>query len=146
MDKGYPDRNGYLTLYPKLRYHQSQFQNEHPRNAQAAFNRAHSSLRSCIGRSFGVLKQKWKMLNRMQKFIVETQIQIIVVTFALHNYIRINESIDPIIQVPEQYPNFIPSNELCEGTSPSEESRRGRPSTMKETRNIIATSLWRDRR
>ena len=47
--------------------------------------------------------------------------------------------------MPKQYPNFIPSNELCEDTSPSEESLRGRPSKMKENRNIIAASLWRDR-
>ena len=107
VDKAYLDRNGYLTPYPKLRYHKSQFQHEPPQNAQEAFNHAHSSLRSCIERSFGVLKQRWKILNRMQKFSVKTQIQIIVATFALHNYIRINSFTDLVFQVLEQYPNFI---------------------------------------
>ena len=45
----------------------------------------------------------------------------------------------------EQYLNFIPSEELCEDTSPSEESVRGRSSKMKEIRNVIAASLWRGR-
>ncbi|GKD78460.1 ALP1-like protein isoform X1, partial [Tanacetum coccineum] len=46
VDKGYPDRNGYLVPYSKTRYHQSQFENEPPNNMQEAFNRKHSSLRS----------------------------------------------------------------------------------------------------
>ncbi|GKC59652.1 ALP1-like protein isoform X2 [Tanacetum coccineum] len=63
VDKGYPDRNGYLVPYSKTRYHQSQFENEPPNNKQEAFNRKHSSLRSYIERSFGVLKKRWKILD-----------------------------------------------------------------------------------
>ena len=46
----------------------------------------------------------------------------------------------------EQHPNFIPSEELCEDTSPSEESVRGRSSKMKEISNVISASLWHGRR
>ncbi|CAH9137098.1 unnamed protein product, partial [Cuscuta epithymum] len=56
VDKGYPERDGYLTPYPKTRYHQSEFRGANPRGVQEIFNRAHSSLRSCIERAFGVLK------------------------------------------------------------------------------------------
>ena len=48
-------------------------------------------------------------------------------------------------QVLEQFPNFIPLDELQEDTSPSEESGRGRSTKMKDIRNVIAASLWRDR-
>ncbi|GJZ00359.1 ALP1-like protein isoform X1 [Tanacetum coccineum] len=44
VDKGYPDRKGYLVPYPKTRYHKSQFENEPPKNMKEAFNRSHSSL------------------------------------------------------------------------------------------------------
>ncbi|CAH9086232.1 unnamed protein product [Cuscuta europaea] len=87
VDKGYPDRKGYLVPYPKIRYYQSQFENELHTNAEEAFNRAHSSLRSCIERSFGVLKKRWRLLKRMSKFSINTQIDVIVAAFALHNYI-----------------------------------------------------------
>lgn len=141
VDKGYPDRKGYLVPYSKLRYHQSQFQNELPNNAQEAFNRAHSSLRSCIERSFGVLKQRWKILNRMPQFTIATQTRIIVATFALHNYIRINSPNDRVFQVLEQHPDYIPADELSYSTSTNEENVRQR-SEMKDIRDRIAESLW----
>ncbi|KAJ9561339.1 hypothetical protein OSB04_006499 [Centaurea solstitialis] len=53
VDQGYPDRKVYLAPYSRVRYHQSQFEHVLPTNAQEAFNRVHSSLRSCIERSFG---------------------------------------------------------------------------------------------
>nr|GEV35801.1 hypothetical protein [Tanacetum cinerariifolium] len=65
MDKGYPDRNGYLDPYSKTRYHLSEFENEPPNNKQEAFNRKHSSFQSYIERSFGVLKKRWKILDMM---------------------------------------------------------------------------------
>ncbi|KAK9114026.1 hypothetical protein Syun_020823 [Stephania yunnanensis] len=87
VDKGFPDRRGYLVPYFKTRYHQNQFENVGPNNAKEVFNRAHSSLRSCIERSFGVLKKRWKILNAMPQFSVQTQIDIKIAAFALHNYI-----------------------------------------------------------
>ncbi|XP_065864617.1 protein ALP1-like [Euphorbia lathyris] len=58
VDKGYPEREGYLTLYHKIRYHQSEFRGANPKGSQEIFNRAHSSLRSCIERAFGILKAR----------------------------------------------------------------------------------------
>ncbi|XP_058770478.1 uncharacterized protein LOC131644069 [Vicia villosa] len=46
VDKAYHDKEGYLVRYPKIKYHLSQFEYESPTNAQEAFNREHSSLRS----------------------------------------------------------------------------------------------------
>ena len=145
VDKGYPDRKGYLVPYSKLRYHQSQFQNEPPKNAQEAFNRAHSSLRSCIERSFGVLKQRWKILNRMPRFSIATQTLIIVATFALHNYIRVNSPNDRVFQILDQHPDYVPVDELSYFASATEENRRRR-SEMKDVRDQIAESLWLTKR
>ncbi|KAL2899249.1 putative nuclease HARBI1 [Bienertia sinuspersici] len=77
VDKGYQDRDGYFVPYPRL---------------------------SCIEKSFGVLKQRWKILTILPQFRIETQIQIIVATFALHNYIRINSQDYPLFRVLEEYP------------------------------------------
>ncbi|KAL2944420.1 putative nuclease HARBI1 [Bienertia sinuspersici] len=147
VDKGYPDRSGYLVPYPKLRYHTSQFEHMPPQNKRETFNRWHSSLRSCIERSFGVLKQRWKILTRMPQFSVETQIQIIVATFALHNYIRINSADDPHFRVLEEYPDFIPSLELPDVNTSSQGSVATESCTqMKVVRDTIADSLWVARR
>ena len=144
MDKGYPDRQGYLVPYPKTRYHQSQFEYEAPNNAQEAFNRAHSSLRSCIERSFGVLKKRWKILSRMPQFSVHTQIDIIMATFALHNYIRINSTDDQMFTMLEQHPDYIPQDELSDvqDSFTNNEDVRETFSEMRDIRNNIANLLW----
>ena len=146
VDKGYPDRKSYLLPYPKTRYHKSQFENEPPKNERETFNRWHSSLRSCIERCFGVLKQRWKILRSMPQFSIETQIRIMVATFALHNYIRINSPEDPLFRVLEDYPNFIPSCELPDVRVTSQGQNCTESCTeMKIIRDKIAPALWKAR-
>ena len=52
------------------------------------FNFLHSSLRNVIERSFGVLKEKWRILKGMPSFSPRTQKHIIMACLALHNFIR----------------------------------------------------------
>jgi hypothetical protein len=51
------------------------------------FNFLHSSLPNVIERSFGVLKQKWRMLKDMLSLLPPTQKHIITACLALHNFI-----------------------------------------------------------
>ncbi|KAL2921785.1 putative nuclease HARBI1 [Bienertia sinuspersici] len=150
LDKGYPDRDGYLVPYPRLRYHKKQFQHKPPQNERETFNRWNSSLQSCIERSFGVLKQRWKILTKMPQFGIETQIRIIVATFALHNYIRINSPDDPLFRVLEEYPDFIPSFEIPDAHATckdaAESCTQDSYTKMQAIRDDIAKSLWRARR
>ncbi|KAH1238454.1 hypothetical protein GmHk_08G023114 [Glycine max] len=97
----------------KLRYHQFQFKQEPPTNAQEAFNCAHLSLRNCIERSFGVLKKRWKILSRMPNFSVQNQIDIIIATFVLHNYICNNSKDDIMFTLLKQHPYYIPHEEFA---------------------------------
>ncbi|XP_076901509.1 uncharacterized protein LOC143555927 [Bidens hawaiensis] len=117
VDKGYPERNGYLVPYSKTRYHQSQFQREPPNNMQEAFNRSHSSLRSYIERSFGILKKRFKILD------------ILFATMEQHpNYIPRDE-LDDISN------HETNADGLFEGTT----------NEMKQVRNNIATLIWNAR-
>ncbi|KAK2403074.1 hypothetical protein QL285_052545 [Trifolium repens] len=145
VDKGYPDKEGYLVPYPKVRYHLSQFENELPTNAQEAFNRLHSSLRSCIERSFGVLKKRWKILGQMPQFSVQTQIDVIMATFALHNYIRMNSHDDLLFTMVEHNQDYDGDEELPDvyDGDTSNEIPVDRSTTMKATRNNIAKLIWR---
>ncbi|KAL4352551.1 hypothetical protein GQ457_06G018060 [Hibiscus cannabinus] len=58
------------------------------------FNHSHSSLRSVIERTFGVLKKKWAILRYIPSYSFEKQRMIIVCTMALHNYIRKHAGLD----------------------------------------------------
>ncbi|GJY54052.1 putative nuclease HARBI1 [Tanacetum coccineum] len=149
VDKGYPDRKGYLVPYPKTRYHKSQFENEPPKNMKEAFNRSHSSLRSSIERSFGILKKRWKILGEMPKYSVETQHDIIIAAFALHNYIRNNDKEDKVFTTFEQHPDYMGCDELRDvrgSVTNNDNMYSGTSNEMKQIRNDIATSIWNARR
>ena len=66
-------------------------------------------------------------------------------TFALHNYIRINSPTDPVFQVVEQYPDYVPIDDISATSSLAEGNATGK-SEMKDIRDNIAKSLWLARR
>ncbi|XP_057747457.1 uncharacterized protein LOC130966657 [Arachis stenosperma] len=90
VDAGYPTFKGFLEPYRHTRYHIPQFRlAPNFRSNNEKFNYCHSSLRTVIERTFGVCKARWKILQNMPlraKF--ETQRDIIVACFTLHNFIR----------------------------------------------------------
>ncbi|KAL4559437.1 hypothetical protein LXL04_031575 [Taraxacum kok-saghyz] len=129
---GWNSTTGYLTPYSRIRYHQSQFEHVLPTNAQEAFNRVHSSLRSCIERSFGVLKKWWKILRQMSSFNKKTQIDVIMATFALHNYIRRNDSTDTIFFYVGRNPQNIPTEELGETSGTANLNTQGTNNEMRQ--------------
>ncbi|XP_038693816.1 protein ALP1-like [Tripterygium wilfordii] len=96
VDSRYPNQSGYLALYRGQRYHLEVFRNgldvSTPREA---FNHAHSSLRSVIERTFGVLKNKWHILSTMPPYSFRTQVKIVVACAVLHNFIRLHAMDDP---------------------------------------------------
>ncbi|XP_048500931.1 protein ALP1-like [Beta vulgaris subsp. vulgaris] len=144
VDKGYPDRKGYLVPYPKTRYHKDEFTNMPPTNEREAFNRSHSSLRSCIERSFGVLKKRWKILGQMPQFSVETQLDVIMAAFALHNYIRKNSTEDLIFRMVDENPDYMPCEELPDVIhARNNETSRETSKEMEKVRDDIASLIWK---
>ena len=90
VDSGYANRVGYLAPYKGTTYHIPEFRHRSgpPQGKYEMFNFLHSSLRNVIERSFGVLKQKWRILKDMPSFSPSTQKRIIMACLALHNFIR----------------------------------------------------------
>ena len=80
----------------------------------------------------------------MPQFSVQTQIDIIIATFALHNYIRNNSKDDLVFTKLVQHPNFIPRDELHdahEKYASNREPCEGTSNVMKQIRNDIATLI-----
>ena len=89
VDDGYPTFVAYLEPYKGERYHFLQFRNgPRVKGRIKLFNYLHFSLQSIIKWSFGCCKARWKILINMPSFPLVTQIQIIVICMALHNFIR----------------------------------------------------------
>ncbi|GJR77206.1 hypothetical protein Tco_0089571 [Tanacetum coccineum] len=67
---------------------------------------------SYFKRSFGILKKRWKILRGMLKYIVETQHDILIAAYALHNYIRNTDMEDKVFTTFEQHPDYMGCVEL----------------------------------
>ncbi|XP_039690638.1 uncharacterized protein [Medicago truncatula] len=90
VDVSYPTPMGYLE-----RYHLPDFRRSHGfENNNEVFNYYHSSLRCTIERTFGVWKNRFAILRRMTKFTIKTQVEVVVATMAIHNFIRRNADMD----------------------------------------------------
>ena len=87
MDSGYPNKKGFLAPYRNTRYHLPEFQAVEVRGRNEVFNNLHSSLRNVIERSFGVLKKRFDILQRMPPYEFKTQVRIVVAAMAVHNFI-----------------------------------------------------------
>ncbi|XP_040952684.1 putative nuclease HARBI1 [Gossypium hirsutum] len=89
VDSGYPQMKGYLGPYRGQGYHLPDFHRGRPVSSEEEiFNHSHSSLRSVIERTFGVLKKKWAILRDMPSYSFEKQTMIVVATMTIHNFIR----------------------------------------------------------
>jgi hypothetical protein len=111
VDVGYPNEYGYFGPYKDERYHLQEFRRrEQPSEREEVFNRAHSSLRNVIEYSFGVWKQRWRILQNMPAYPYKMQVEIVVASIALHNYIRRRSQDDEVFSEYDRNPNFIPDD------------------------------------
>ena len=95
VDAGYPQIRGYLGPYKGERYHLSDFRRGSiPKGKKEIFNHRHSSLRCIVETIFDVWKNRWKMLCHMHNFSLEKQVQIVIASMVLHNFIRIHSTRD----------------------------------------------------
>ncbi|KAL0006046.1 hypothetical protein SO802_013607 [Lithocarpus litseifolius] len=118
VDAGYPLRKGYLPPYKGQRYHLSDFRRAGRGNhIEERFNYVHSSLRSAIERTFGVWKNKWKILKHMPPYDIKHQRNIIVATCVLNNFIRKHDREDEGFNWDEHGLDRPRSNSSGEGSS-----------------------------
>ena len=92
----YPMMKGYLAPYKEISYHLREFQRrvESPRTRHEKFNHSHSSFRCVIERTFGVWKNKWRIIRNMPYFPFHIQILIVSAAMVFHNFVRLNDRDD----------------------------------------------------
>jgi len=142
VDSGYPNEYGYLGPYRGERYHLPEFHRRgQPQSREEIFNRVHSSLRCVIKHTFGVWKKRWRILQNMPVFPYKTQVQIVVASMALHNYIRRKSIQDVAFNEFDRHPDFVLADTLTDVVTQTREHQKA--SRMDYVRDGIATSLMR---
>ena len=94
-----------------------------------------------IKRSFRVWKQRWKILQNMSAYPYKTQVEIVVASTALHNYIRRSSQDDAVFSEYDYNSNLIPDDFLSDIVQASAVQGSQRPSRMDFVRDGIANSL-----
>ncbi|CAL9021029.1 unnamed protein product [Prunus brigantina] len=99
VDAGYANGQGFLAPYRGTRYHLNEWTgNNQPETYKELFNLRHSIARNVIERSFRLLKKRWSILRTPSFFDIKTQIRIINACFVLHNFIRLEQHNDPVLE------------------------------------------------
>ncbi|XP_026384805.1 protein ALP1-like [Papaver somniferum] len=149
VDAGYPNMPGFLAPYRGVRYHlHDRRRGSNGRfTAKELFNFGHSSLRNAIERSFGVLKYHFPILIDPASFPYNTQVQILIATCAIHNFIRTESKSDELFAYYANEENVIDVD-----TSPPDEpafsgmyAHQQRRSEMNHVRDEIADAMYRFR-
>ena len=93
VDASYALESGYMGPLRNTRYHLDNFRGVpvETMSRQEKFNSTHSRLRNVVERSFGVLKNRWQILDGVPYCHRTKQKIIIISCFALHNYLFIRE-------------------------------------------------------
>jgi hypothetical protein len=98
VDSGYGLHRGFLTPYRRERYHLQEWQDGGlPINKSEGFNRRHSSLRSVVEQSFGMLKNHFPILRKMPPYPIRYQRLFMIACCSIHNFIRKHSGVeDPL--------------------------------------------------
>jgi hypothetical protein len=132
---------GYMGPYKGERYHLPDFRRgSQPRGMHEIFNHAHSSLRCTIERTFGVWKNKWKILRNMPNFPYDKQVKIVAASMALHNFIRKHAVKDAEFQPYDDDEDLLPTESIEDDEAQDESSIQ-----QLETSNGNYMNIERDR-
>jgi DDE superfamily endonuclease len=136
-DSGYSNTSLTLTPYPKVRYHlrEQARASQRPQNAKELFNLRHASLRNVIERTFGVLKNRFVILQKPpRRYTIRTQVKLVFALTALHNFMN-SHGCDPEAEIINE-----------EEEDDDEEAVSGHESGMNTRRDNIAQLMWEDYR
>ncbi len=86
-DAGFPNCDLCLTPYRGVRYHLNEWakSNQKPANKEELFNLRHAKIRNIIERTFGVCKNRFKILTKARYFKIEAQVKVVAALCVLHN-------------------------------------------------------------
>ncbi|KAJ3696437.1 hypothetical protein LUZ61_000142 [Rhynchospora tenuis] len=113
VDAGYANTPQFLAPYRRVSYHMASFRDRARArggyqydNAEELFNHRHAQLRNVVKRTFGIVKNRFHILNDMLRFDFKTQVKIVAACCTLHNFIKHhnrlrNVSDDNIFEVPQ---------------------------------------------
>ncbi|XP_038724746.1 putative nuclease HARBI1 [Tripterygium wilfordii] len=102
VDNKYANMPGFITPYSGVSYHLNEDPSGyHPQDARELFNQRHLLLQNATDRIFGSLKARFPILTSAPPYPLQTQVKLVVVACALHNFIRMEKPDDWLFKMYE---------------------------------------------
>ncbi|XP_020263598.1 uncharacterized protein LOC109839529 [Asparagus officinalis] len=150
-DAGYTTQPGFISPYRGVRYHLKEFAGRTPQNRRELFNLRHSSLRSKIEATFGILKNRFKILTAKPHYPFPTQVDIVLACTVLHNYIATVDPEDELLNETNDIEEEDAAEEITEETNVVDFTQpqivREQNTSKDEWRSLrdqIAMDMWID--
>jgi len=144
-DAGYALTKNCLTPFRGTRYHLKEWKDSHhtPSNMKELFNLRHSTLRNVIERTFGVIKKRFNILNKIDtSYSLKTQISLVYCCFMLHNCIRKNNLITD--QIDDEVVDDEVNKAALNAAADEAEVEDDRDPELNTWRLGIATAMWNE--
>ncbi|XP_038685894.1 protein ALP1-like [Tripterygium wilfordii] len=140
-DVGFGIRNGVISPYPGVRYHLKEFNDYPPQNKKELFNYRLSSLRTIMDQGLGVLKKRFRALDAEPFWPFETQVDIVLASCIIHNYVMGVDSYDSIMQ---EVDHEMGIGTESESTQQLQRQDREENQEWMNRRDEIALAMWND--
>ncbi|KAL5550032.1 hypothetical protein UlMin_000208 [Ulmus minor] len=89
VDVGYNNKPGFLVPFHGQNYHLYDRTGKYGDHRKEIFNYRHASLRNVIERTFGIWKNRFRILRRIPHYTLKKQRDIVIACVVLHNFFKL---------------------------------------------------------
>ncbi|GAV56624.1 LOW QUALITY PROTEIN: DDE_4 domain-containing protein, partial [Cephalotus follicularis] len=87
-DAAYTNTRGFMAPYRNVRYWLGDFRRKRVMTKEEKFNHAHTKLRNVIKHTYGMLKARFPILDKMARCPFNVQRNVVIACFTVNNFIR----------------------------------------------------------
>ncbi|KAL5540498.1 hypothetical protein UlMin_043092 [Ulmus minor] len=139
IDFGYANQHRYLAPYRDTNYHLRDQRRVGGDCKKVMFNYRHASLRNVVERTFGIWKNRFRILRRVPQYTVQKQRDIIIACIVLHNFIMMSSDDDVLFTTDEDQQDEDNNEEDAE---PSTQQQNDDRNVMGHFRDHVTELIW----
>ncbi len=143
VDADYKNKPGFLAPFKGQNYHLHDRRREDGDRRKEMFNYRHASLRNVIERTFGVWKNRFRILRGIPRYSLEKQRDLVIACAVLHNFIKLFSD-EEVAFNPEDDVAHYGNDEDDVGEAPPQQQGEEN-NDMGRIRDQIATAIWNNR-
>ncbi|KAL5581129.1 hypothetical protein UlMin_013571 [Ulmus minor] len=145
VDAGYKNKPGFLAPFRGQNYHLHDRRREDGDRRKEMFNYRHASLRNVIERTFGVWKNRFRILRGIPRYPLEKQKDLVIACAVLHNFIKLFSSEETVFNPEDDIVDYDNAEDDVGEASTQQQQQCEESNDIGCIQDQIATAMWNDR-